>query len=204
MEDLGEQTSYLALGRNVPVFSSDGERLGRVVRVLREAKVDMFDGIIFDTTAGPGGHRFVDAPEVGEIYERGVVLKIDAAEAAKLPKPTANQAAASGAAFRPLRRFVPSRGCRRASRICTSRGVDDVSPSPLGSGACSRQTWTDERLDDFSSGWTRASSGSIATSATCGPRWIRGVPRDLRALIYRFGAGLLATIVVTTLLQHAF
>ena len=33
----------------------------------------------------PGGHRFVDAPEVGTIYERGVVLKIDAAAAEACP-----------------------------------------------------------------------------------------------------------------------
>ena len=71
----------------MPVYSSDGENLGRVVRVLSAPNLDMFDGVIFDTTAGPGGHRFVDAPEVGEIFERGVVLKIDAAEAAKLPPP---------------------------------------------------------------------------------------------------------------------
>jgi uncharacterized protein YrrD len=95
MDDLGERASYLTVGRGVPVYSSDGERLGRVVRVLREAKADMFDGIVFDTTAGPGGHKFVDAPEVGEIYERGVVLKIDAAEAASLPKPNANPASLS-------------------------------------------------------------------------------------------------------------
>jgi hypothetical protein len=50
----------------------------------------VFDGIVFDTTAGPGGHRFVDAPEVGEVYEGGVVLKIDAAEAAKLSAPSAS------------------------------------------------------------------------------------------------------------------
>jgi hypothetical protein len=95
MEDLGEPTSYLVVDKGVPVYSSDGQNLGRVVRVLSEAKVDMFDGIIFDTTAGPGGHRFVDAPEVGEIFERGVVLKIDAAEAAKLPKPGPNPGALS-------------------------------------------------------------------------------------------------------------
>ena len=81
MEDLGEPSSYLAVQKGVPVYSSDGENLGRVVRVLSAPNLDMFDGIVFDTTAGPGGHRFVDAPEVGEIYERGVVLKIDAAEA---------------------------------------------------------------------------------------------------------------------------
>lgn len=90
MDDLGERTSYLTVKSGVPVFSSDGERVGRVVRVMSEPRADMFDGIIVDTTSGPGGHKFVDAPEVGEIYERGVILKIDAAEAANLPKPKAN------------------------------------------------------------------------------------------------------------------
>ncbi|HET7574394.1 MAG TPA: hypothetical protein VFJ99_04700 [Solirubrobacterales bacterium] len=87
MEDLGHPISYLVLGKGVPVYSSDGERLGRVVRVSAAPEAHMFDGIVFDTTAGPGGHRFVDAPEVERIHERGVVLGIDAAAAASLPKP---------------------------------------------------------------------------------------------------------------------
>jgi hypothetical protein len=95
MENLGEPSSYLAVSKGVPVYSSDGENLGRVVRVLSAPKLDMFDGVIFDTTAGPGGHRFVDAPEVGEIYERGIVLKIDAAEAASLQAPSANPGSVS-------------------------------------------------------------------------------------------------------------
>jgi hypothetical protein len=95
MENLGEPTSYLAVVKGVAVYSSDGEKLGRVVRVLSAPNLDMFDGVIFDTTAGPGGHRFVDAPEVGDIYERGIVLKIDAAEAASLPSPGANPGALS-------------------------------------------------------------------------------------------------------------
>jgi hypothetical protein len=90
MDDLGERTSYLVLGKGVAVYSSDGEHLGRVVEVLSAPEADMFDGVVFDTSSGPGGHKFVDAPEVGEIFERGVVLKIDAAEAAKLRKPSAN------------------------------------------------------------------------------------------------------------------
>jgi hypothetical protein len=93
MEDLGEPRSYLAVEKGVPVYSSDGKKLGRVVRVLAAPNLDMFDGIVFDTTAGPGGHRFVDAPEVGQIYERGVVLKIDAAQAANLPPAPANPGA---------------------------------------------------------------------------------------------------------------
>jgi hypothetical protein len=90
VDDLGAAISYLALQKGAPVYSSDGERLGRVVRVMADSGSDLFDGIVFDTTAGPGGHRFVDAPEVERIFERGVLLKIDAVEAAELPAPSAN------------------------------------------------------------------------------------------------------------------
>lgn len=90
MENLGEPRSYLAVEKGVPVYSKDGEKVGRVVKVLSAPNIDMFDGIIVDTTAGPGGHRFVDAPEVDAIFERGVTLKIDAAAAANLPKPGPN------------------------------------------------------------------------------------------------------------------
>ena len=86
MEDLGNPVSYLVAKRGIPVFSSDGEKLGRVVKVLAAPEANMFDGIIFETGWGPGGRRFVDAPEVGEIYERGVILKIDAAGVESLPK----------------------------------------------------------------------------------------------------------------------
>lgn len=86
MEDLGHPISYLVLKKGVAVYSSDGQRLGRVVRVSAAPEAHMFDGIVFDTKAGPGGNRFVDAPEVAEIYERGVVLTIDAAAAESLPK----------------------------------------------------------------------------------------------------------------------
>lgn len=86
MEDLGDPISYLVLKRGTPVYSRDGERLGRITRVMGDRPTHIFDGIIFDTSAGPGGHRFVDAPEVGQIFERGVVLTIDAAEVESLPK----------------------------------------------------------------------------------------------------------------------
>ncbi len=86
MDDLGAPVSYLVLKRGVPVYSSDGQRLGRVVKILSAPEANLFDGIVLDVKAGPGGQRFVDAPEVGQIYERGVVLKIDAAEAESLPR----------------------------------------------------------------------------------------------------------------------
>lgn len=86
MEDLGHPVSYLVAKRGIPVFSSDGEKLGRVIKVYAAPEANMFDGIDFDTSWGPGGRRFVDAPEVGQIYERGVVLKIAAAEVDSLPR----------------------------------------------------------------------------------------------------------------------
>ncbi|HSS42387.1 MAG TPA: PRC-barrel domain-containing protein [Solirubrobacterales bacterium] len=86
MEDLGHPVSYLVAKRGIPVFSSDGEKLGRVISVSAAPEANMFDGIVFDESWGPGGKRFVDAPEVEAIYERGVVLKIDAEAARQLPK----------------------------------------------------------------------------------------------------------------------
>jgi hypothetical protein len=85
--DLGEPASYLTLGPGVPVYSSDGERLGVVEHVLAETEKDIFDGIVFDASRRPGGHRFVDGTEVDEIYDRGVMLKINAAAARQLPEP---------------------------------------------------------------------------------------------------------------------
>lgn len=90
MEDLGHPSAYTALKPGLPVYSSDGESLGKIERVLADVDAGIFDGIVFDTSSLPGGHRFVDAPEVDKIYDRGVVLKVDVAEAAKLPPPTAN------------------------------------------------------------------------------------------------------------------
>ena len=93
MEDLGQPSSYLVLADGVPVYSSDGEELGKVEHVLDVPDDDIFDGFVIDTSVLPGGHRFVDAPEVEEIFERGVVLKIDAAAAERLPEPSENPGA---------------------------------------------------------------------------------------------------------------
>src|ERR1700749_3110576 len=91
MDDLGPKVSYLVAKKGIPVYSSDEVRLGPVVEVLDAPEADIFDGVVFDTTANrPGGHKFVDAPEVEGIYERGVILTIDAAAAARLPEPGKN------------------------------------------------------------------------------------------------------------------
>jgi hypothetical protein len=91
MRELGAPGSFLTLSKGVPVYSSDGEELGRVEHVLSAPDVDIFDGIVLDTSALPGGHRFAPASQVAGIYERGVALTIDAAEARRLPEPSSGQ-----------------------------------------------------------------------------------------------------------------
>ena len=91
--DLGEPGSYLSLQAGVPVYSSDGRQLGTVEHVLAEEDADMFDGIVIDASPLPGGHRFVDAPDVARIHERGVVLSLAASEAERLREPSESPAA---------------------------------------------------------------------------------------------------------------
>jgi len=81
-DDDDHQIGYQALPRGVPVYASDGAQLGKVHRVLDNAREHIFDGIVIDTEAG---RRFVDAPEVGRITRSRVTLTIDAAKAAELP-----------------------------------------------------------------------------------------------------------------------
>lgn len=91
--DLGVPGSYMTLAPGVPVYSSDGRELGEVEHVLAEAEQDIFDGVVVKLEGGE--RRFVDAPEVDRIHERGVVLCLDAAAAEDLPEPSANPAAMS-------------------------------------------------------------------------------------------------------------
>ncbi len=93
MSDLGPPSSYLALARGTPVYSSDRQQIGAVEHVLAAPREDIFDGLVLDTSVLPGGHRFVDAADVEEIYENGVVLGIDRAAAGRLHEPSPNPAA---------------------------------------------------------------------------------------------------------------
>ncbi|WP_037501113.1 hypothetical protein [Solirubrobacter soli] len=93
--DLGAPASYLTLTDGTSVFSSDGESVGAVEHVLADPEVDIFDGLVIDCRLGPGGHRFVDAPEVAGIYERGVELTLTAREVDRLHEPSANAAVMS-------------------------------------------------------------------------------------------------------------
>jgi len=85
--DHGHRISYQALKSGTEVFSSDGQRLGVVQRVVVDAKAHIFNELVIDTKLGPGGLKVVDAREVEDIYERAVTLTLDAAAVANLPKP---------------------------------------------------------------------------------------------------------------------
>jgi hypothetical protein len=85
-DDHGAPIAYTVLAEGTPVFSSDGEQLGSVVRVLADGATDIFDGITIEA----GGERFVDAPLIGDLYERAVLLKIAAEAARDLPHHTAS------------------------------------------------------------------------------------------------------------------
>jgi hypothetical protein len=87
MEDLGTPGSYLTLAEGTRVLSADGHELGRVRRVFADPDVDVFDGFVIGAGMLPGGDRFVEAGQVEEIFERGVVLTLDAAAAEGLPAP---------------------------------------------------------------------------------------------------------------------
>jgi uncharacterized protein YrrD len=93
MPDLGEPSSYLNLANGAEVYSCDGEKVGEVEHILADVDADIFDGLVLDTSILPGGHRFVDADQVEEIFERGVLLKLTREEAERAPEPAPAPAA---------------------------------------------------------------------------------------------------------------
>ena len=92
MGDHGQPRSYLDIDEGVDVIGSDGQVIGKLEHVLADEQSDIFDGIVVDTSAGPGGHRFVDAPDVDGFFERAVTIKVAGADAERLPEPSDNPA----------------------------------------------------------------------------------------------------------------
>jgi uncharacterized protein YrrD len=90
--DLGEPAAYSVLSPGTPVYSSDGEQIGKVTHVLADEAEDVFDGIVIGEHRFGKQHRFADADDVQAIFDRGVVLNLDLAACEELPEPTANPA----------------------------------------------------------------------------------------------------------------
>ena len=84
--------AYNALEPGATVLSADGEQVGTVQRVLADERTGIFDGLVIDIRSGPGGLRFVDAPEVDTIHADHVHISYNAADVPGLPEPSANPA----------------------------------------------------------------------------------------------------------------
>lgn len=104
MEDIGHPVHYSAVPRGAAVLGSDGERAGEVEAILDNYREHIFDGVVF--RALNGDTLFADAPEVERTAERGIVLKISAAEAQRLGPPDSGHA-----------KYRPNRHAGRLSRL---------------------------------------------------------------------------------------
>ncbi len=124
MDDLGAPSSYLALEPGVAVFTSDGEKLGEVQHVLADLELEIFDGIVIDASALPGGLRFADAVQVAEIYERGVVLGLTSAEAERMPEPTENPGFMEVTGVEDVDGSELGQKLRRAWELVSGEGLD--------------------------------------------------------------------------------
>jgi hypothetical protein len=82
--DEGLPIAYQVLESGIPVFASDGARVGTVDHVVSAPAEDIFHGIVIRVEAT---RRFAAADQVASLHERGVDLRIDASAAAALPEP---------------------------------------------------------------------------------------------------------------------
>ncbi len=80
--DPGSPIAYLVLEPGTPVVDSEGVAVGKVGKVLAVPDEDVFDGIVIDTGSGT---RFIDADQIGRLYERRAELNITAEQVASQP-----------------------------------------------------------------------------------------------------------------------
>jgi hypothetical protein len=82
--DEGLPIAYPVLDAGVPVYASDGTTVGTVDHVVAAPQEDIFHGIVIRVGST---RRFAPADQIASLHERGVDLRIGAAEAASLPEP---------------------------------------------------------------------------------------------------------------------
>jgi hypothetical protein len=124
VEDLGSPSSYLALEPGATVYSSEGEEVGDVQHVLADEDHDVFDGIVIDASALPGGLRFADAGQISQIFDRGVVLGLTRAEAERLPEPSENPGVLEVDGLEDVDRTELGEKLRRAWELVSGRGLN--------------------------------------------------------------------------------
>ena len=77
-----------------------------------------------DTSGLPGGLRFANAPQVAEIYERGVISGLSSADAEHLPEPSENPGTIELTGVEDVDRTELHEKLRRAWETISGRGLD--------------------------------------------------------------------------------
>ena len=83
MSDPERPIAWLALDKGTPVYTSDGEEIGKVASVVADIQKDIFSGISFKH-GFLGSEHFVPADAIGELTEGGVHLNLSAEQAQEL------------------------------------------------------------------------------------------------------------------------
>jgi hypothetical protein len=79
-EDTEQQVSWLDVHAHIPVMSSDGHEVGKVLEVAALPEEDIFHGIVFQHSSR-GRTYLAPAADVAKITERAVYLSVDATAA---------------------------------------------------------------------------------------------------------------------------
>jgi hypothetical protein len=93
--------------------------------VLADPDLDVFDGVVIDTSELPGGLRFADASQIAEIYDRGIVLTIDAHGANTLPEPAENPGTLEVHGVEDVDSSELREKLRRAWELVSGKGADE-------------------------------------------------------------------------------
>jgi sporulation protein YlmC with PRC-barrel domain len=79
------QIAWKAIEPKTPVYSADGEVIGKVSQVVGDPEADVFTGLaVSPSLFGPA--RFVDADRVRGIWTERIELDLTAEEAQRLPE----------------------------------------------------------------------------------------------------------------------
>lgn len=82
-DDLERPIAWRALERGAPVYSADGDQLGKLSRVVADDLKDIFSGIAFQRGM-LGDELFAPAPLVDRITTEGIHLSLSTGESEKL------------------------------------------------------------------------------------------------------------------------
>lgn len=83
MTEAEHPIAWLALDKGTPVYTSDGEEIGKVTTVVADVQKDIFSGISFKH-GFLGSEHFVPADAIGELTDRGVHLTLSTDQAQRL------------------------------------------------------------------------------------------------------------------------